>query len=212
MVYNYRQMEAPNNFPCWDLCPGSAMCAHGEQGGLRAVPQAMSCFLQLGHPWPVSQPLRDVCLSHFPLPIWGPSSPPGHPTMDLLLQAHPHVVSLCLLPPQLCPELLDCPAGIHPWLGCSITLTGRDCSLCCPKSGPGRINHGKGGGRNTKLHVVHGISQPIKRRSRRTPKTAWTVEGETTDKAWLLWMEAQINQRSWTMGQPGATSHCRGGK
>lgn len=115
VVYNYREMEAPNNFPCWDLCPGSAMCAHGEQGGLRAVPQAMSCFLQLGHPWPVSQPLRGLCLSHFPLPIWGPSSPPGHPTMDLLLQAHPHVVSLCLLPPQVWSSWIVLQGFTHGW-------------------------------------------------------------------------------------------------
>lgn len=64
VFYIYREMEGLNHFPCWDLCrvlmvsgEGCESCSAG-MGSTTRMPQASlatSCFLHLGHPWPVTQ-------------------------------------------------------------------------------------------------------------------------------------------------------------
>lgn len=178
------------------------------------MPQAMSCFLQLGHPWPVTQPLRDVCLSHFPSAIWGASSPPGHPheafaTLDLGSSVSGTSTRGILLPSA------STAVSRAPGLSCRNSVMAgllhhpdrkRLLSLL---SQTWAWENQEETGQKQQTACGHGISQHLKRRSRRTPKSAWTGEGETADKAWLLWMDAQTGQRSWLTGQPGATSLCR---
>lgn len=157
-------------FSSWDI-PGQWLS-----------PSGMSEPLPLGHLGSILSP--QVILT-WPLPLC---------PLAALLQARPHTdpSAFCL---HSC-----CPARIQPWLDCSIALTEGDYSLCCPKSGPGRVSHGKRLGRNC---VWPWEISTLKGKKQEDPQIClgW---GRRDSRGGMASVERGQRNR------PGATWHCRG--